>query len=80
VILGAVVDWEAMLDVVVASLIGAIGVTIVFSLAIFGATRYAEVRREDRIAGAFGYAALTAAGLAVTGLAVAVGLYEMLSK
>jgi hypothetical protein len=80
VILGTVVDWEALLDVVIASLIGAIGVTIVFSLAIYGATRFAEVRREDRTVGAAGYAVLAGAGLAATAAAVAVGLIEMLSK
>ena len=79
-ILGTVVDWEALLDVVIASLIGAVGVTIVFSLAIYGATRFAEVRREERTVGAVGYGALAGAGLAATIFAVAVGLIEMLSK
>jgi hypothetical protein len=80
VILATVVDWEALADVIVASLIAVIGVTIMFSLAIYGATRFAEVRRDGYTAGALGYAALAAAGLAVTGAAVAVGLYVMLSK
>jgi NADH:ubiquinone oxidoreductase subunit 6 (subunit J) len=80
VILGAVVDWDALLDVVIASLVGAIGVTIVFSLGILGATRFAEVRRDEHFAGAIGYAVVAVAGLALTGLAVAVGLIEMLSK
>ena len=79
-ILATVVDWEALLDVVVASLIGAIGVTIMFSLAIYGATRFAEVRREDRTGGAVGYGVLAGVGLAVTAAAVAFGLYVMLSK
>jgi hypothetical protein len=53
-----------------------------FSLAIYGATRFAEARRDDHGggAGAVGYAALAILGLAVTGGAVALGLYEMLSK
>ncbi len=79
-ILATVVDWEALLDVVLASLVAVIGVTIMFSLAIYGATRFAEVRREYHGAGAVGYAALTAVGLAVTAAAVAFGLFEMLSK
>lgn len=79
-ILASVVDWEALLDVVVASLVAVIGVTIMFSLAIYGATRFAEVRRQDHGAGAVGYAVLAVAGLAVTAAAVAVGLFVMLSK
>lgn len=79
-ILATVVDWEALLDVVVASLVAVTGVTIMFSLAIYGATRFAEVRRDRHAGGAVGYAVLATAGLAVTAGAVAVGLYEMLSK
>jgi hypothetical protein len=80
VILATVVDWDALLDVIVASLVIVVGVTIMFSLAIYGATRFAEVRRDDHGGAAVGYAALVVVGLAVTGAAVAFGLYEMLSK
>ena len=52
VILATVVDWEALLDVVVASLVAGVGVTITFSLAIYGATRFAEVRRDGPRGGA----------------------------
>jgi hypothetical protein len=81
VILATVVDWEALLDVVIASLLGAVGVTVTFSLAIYGATRFAEVRRQARAGGgALAYGALAVGGLAVTTLAVAIGLVVMLSK
>ena len=79
-ILAAVVDWEALLDVIVASLVAVVGVTIMFSLAIYGATRFAEVRRHDHGAAAVGYEMLAVAGFAVTGGAVVVGLFEMFSK
>jgi hypothetical protein len=79
--LATVVDWEALFDVVVASVVGAVGVTIMFSLAIFGATRLADMRREPhRTAETVGFAVLTAAGLAVTVGAVVLGLLVMLSK
>jgi hypothetical protein len=78
-ILASVVDWEALLDVVIASLIGAVGVTIMFSLAIYGSTRFAEGRREENAA-KLGYAFLAAGGLAVTAAAVVLGLFVMLSK
>ena len=50
VILATVVDWEALRDVVVASLVVAIGVTIMFSLAIYGcdALRRGAARRNAR--------------------------------
>jgi hypothetical protein len=80
VILAAVVDWEALRDVVVASLVGGIGVTIVFSLAIYGSTRFTEMQREHRAVEAAGFAALAFLGLAVTAGAVAFGMYEMLAK
>ena len=80
-IVATVVDWEALLDVVVASLAGAVGVTIMFSLAIYGATRLADMRREEhRTTETVGFAVLTAAGLAATAGAIVLGLFVMLSK
>ena len=79
-ILASVVDWEALIDVVVASLVAVTGVTIMFSLAIYGATRFTEVRRDQNAGGAVAYAVLSLVGLAVTAAAVAFGLYVMLSK
>ena len=78
--IGAVVDWAALRDVVLASLAGAVGVTIMFSLAIYGSTRLAEVRREERPAGAVAYALLAFGGLALTAAAVVLGLVVMVSK
>jgi hypothetical protein len=81
VILATVVDWKALGDVVVASLVAAVGVTIAFSLAIYGATRLADMRREHhRTTETVAFAVLAGAGLAVTVGAVALGLLVMLSK
>ena len=60
-------DWEALLQVILASLIG-IGATVAFSVAILGAIRFAELRRDERATGAL-------AGLAATLAAVAFGIY-----
>ena len=79
VMLATVVDWEALLDVVVVSVVAAVGVTIAFSLAIYGATRLVDVRRNERSAAA-GYTLLAVAGLAATAAAVVLGLVVMLSK
>jgi hypothetical protein len=81
VTVATVVDWEALLSVVLASFVAAVGVTIAFSLAIYGATRLADMRREPhRTTETAGFAVLTGAGLLVTVSAVVLGLVEMLSK
>ena len=39
--IATIVDWEALLQVILASLIAGIGATVAFSLAILGAIRFA---------------------------------------
>ena len=45
-VIATVVDWAALRDVVVASLAAGVGVTVAFSLAILGLTRFADMRRD----------------------------------
>lgn len=73
-----VVDWEKLGQVVLYSLIAGVGVTVCFSLAILGATRFAEVRRGG--GGAVGYALLAALGLTATVAAAVVAIVVMTSK
>ena len=42
----AVVDWGALLEVVWTSLLGGIGVTAIFAVAILGATRAVDLRQR----------------------------------
>jgi hypothetical protein len=76
-----VVDWGKLGQVVLYSASVGVGVALCFSLAILGATRFADVRRgEGRTGAAVGYALLTVLGLAAT-LAAAVGaIIVMTSK
>jgi hypothetical protein len=76
----SVVDWAALGKVVVAALVAGVGVTFCFSLAVAGATRFAEMRRADRTAGAVVYAAIGIAGLLVTVAAVVIGIVVMTKK
>jgi hypothetical protein len=78
-VIATIVDWEALLQVILASLIAGIGSTVAFSLAILGAIRFAELRRDERPA-AWGYGALAVAGLAATLAAVLFGIYVMTAK
>ena len=51
-----------------------VGVAIVFSVAIFGAVRAADMRRCGRVTMATAYAALAACGLALSAAVVIYGL------
>ena len=74
-----VVDWEALLDTAVASIVAALVVVTAASVMIYGAAMSAEMRRNGR-----GGLALAAGALGVVGLlafagSVAVGLIVMIS-
>jgi hypothetical protein len=75
-----VVDWNALGQVVLYSLGAGIGVTICFSLAILGATRFSDSLARERTAGAAGYALLTLLGLAATAAAVVIAIVVMTTK
>ena len=78
--LATVVDTSALAKVVVSSLVAGIGLTAVFALAIFGATRFADMRREERFVEATVFAAVAAAALAGCTAAVVLGIVIMTSK
>lgn len=78
--IATVVDTEALLDTVLAALVAGIGVTLIFSVAIFGAARFGEMSRVGRSGAAGAYAALAVlAGLAFV-TAIAIGIIVMTSK
>ena len=78
--LGSIVDWETLGEVAVFSLLAGVGVTLAFSLAIVGATRMVEMRRDGRGVEAGAYAALMIIGLAASGAAVVFGIIVMTTK
>jgi hypothetical protein len=55
-VIGAVVDWDAILEVVWVSLAAGVGVTAAWAFALLGATRSVEHSRDGRTAGAVVYA------------------------
>lgn len=77
--LATVVDWEALLDTAVASLVAGVVVTLAAATAIYGAATFADAQREERYGAAALGAALAALGLLGFGAAVAAGLYVMIS-
>ena len=80
VLADAIVDWGALGKVVLASLISGVGIMLFFSFAIVGATRFTEMRRDQRVLGATIYGAIALLGVAVTAAAVVAGIVVMTHK
>jgi hypothetical protein len=79
-VLASVVETKELAQTVVASLIAGVGVTGVFAIMIFGATRFADLRRDDRPGLAVAAGALALAALAVVIAAVVFGIIVMTTK
>ena len=77
---GDIVDWKALGEVVLYSLVAGVGVGFCYSLAIVGAARFADMRRDGRTAGAAVYALLGVLGLAVSVAAIVAGIIVMTQK
>ena len=78
VLSASVVDGEALLDTAIASVVAAVGVTIAASAAIYGFAMAAEMRRNERGAGATAAAALGVLGALVFGAMIAAGVVVMI--
>ena len=70
----ATIDTHALVKMLYTSVVAGVGVAVVFSLAILGANRSSEMRRERRTVAAAAYTALAAAGLIVAAAMVVFGL------
>jgi hypothetical protein len=75
-----IVETEALLETVVASLVAGVGITGAFSVMIFGAARFTDLRRDERplLAGLTATVAILA--LAVTLGGIVLGIVAMTSK
>ncbi len=78
--MATIVETKELVQTVVFALVAGIGITAIFSVAIWGAARFVDLSQEDRPVAA-GAAAL-AAGLALLAMAAAVviGIVVMTSK
>jgi hypothetical protein len=75
-----IVDTTTLLDIVGVSIVAAVGVTAAFSLAILGATRFSDLRRDGRAAEAARFGLLAALALAACLGAVVYGIVEIQAK
>ncbi len=78
--IAGLIDTGALLKLLYSSLAAGVSVSVVFSLAILGATRSSDMRRSGRSAAASAYAALTVVALIVAAGIVVYGLVLMARK
>ena len=76
----ALIEVEALLEVVVASLVAGVGVTALFSIVIYFATRASELRQSDAPVLAFILGAVAVVGLVACLAVVAIGIHVMTQK
>jgi hypothetical protein len=76
----ALVDGEALLQTVAISIVASVGITLIFSLAIYGATRFVDLSRDERIGAAGAAAALAVVSLLAFIAAVTIGIVVMVDK
>ena len=75
-----VVETRELLETVVASLVAGVGITVVFSFAIWGVARFADLSRAERPLAAGMAATLAVVALLATIAAVVFGVIVMSSK
>jgi cation transporter-like permease len=78
--MAVVVETKELLETVVASLVAGVGITVVFSVAIWGVARFADLSRNERPLAAGAAAALAGLATLVTLAAVVFGIVIMSSK
>lgn len=78
--IATLVEGRELLETVVAATVAGIGVTFVFSIAIWGVARFADLNRADRHLAAGAAAGVAALAAAATAAAVVIGIIVMTSK
>lgn len=78
--MAVMVETKELLQTVVASVVAGVGITVVFSVAIWGVARFADLSRDDRPLAAGAAATLAALATAATLAAVVFGVIVMSSK
>lgn len=78
--MATIVETKELIETVIASLIAGVGVTTVFSVAIWGGARFVDLSRGGRPLAAAAAATLAILALGATLAAVAFGIVVMTSK
>jgi hypothetical protein len=78
--LATIVDTQALLKTIASAFVAGVGVTLIFSVAILGASRFADLGRDGRQAAAIAFGILGLIALLAAGAAVTVGIIVMTQK
>jgi cation transporter-like permease len=78
--MAVVVETKELLETIAASVLAGVGITVVFSVAIWGVARFADLSRAERPLAAGAAAALAGLALTVTLAGVVFGIVIMSSK
>jgi hypothetical protein len=78
--IAATIDWDALLDVVWTAVLGGLGVTAVYGVAILGMTRAVDFSRNGRSLEAGAYAVLGVVAIVAVVGAVVFGIVVLTSK
>ena len=78
--MAVVVETRELLETVIASVVAGVGVTVVFSIAIWGVARFADLSRNERPLAAGAAMMLAGLALALTFASVAFGIVVMTGK
>jgi hypothetical protein len=76
----AIVDWDKILDLVWTAALAGIGVSVVYAIAVYGATRASDMRRAGRATAAAVYGVVGLAGFAASCAVIAYGVVLITSK
>jgi cation transporter-like permease len=80
IVLSKVVETTELLQTVAASVIAGIGITIVFSIAVYGATRFVDLSRDERTVAATAAIATAVLAFLVCIAAVVIAIIVMTNK
>jgi lysylphosphatidylglycerol synthetase-like protein (DUF2156 family) len=80
IIYATILETKELLETVAVALIAGVGVTIVFSIAVYGATRFADLSRDQRPIAATAAVVTAVVAFAVCVAAVVVGIVVMTHK
>lgn len=78
--MAVIVETKDLLYTVIASVVAGVGVTVIFSVAIWGAARFVDLNRNERPLAASAAGAIGALALVATLAGIALGIVVMTSK
>jgi hypothetical protein len=78
--LATIVETQDLLDTVLASVVAGVGITAAFAILIFGATRSADMMRDERPLLATAAGGLAVIALLVVTASIVLGIVVMTSK